>query len=51
MRIALRFLGIELLAIETSDDEQADGPGDCTTQPIGFAPSYGDQRWESGVEH
>ena len=51
MRLTIRFLGLDLLTIEAStDDDQDNGTdrGDCTTQPIGFAPSPGDQRWESG---
>lgn len=51
MRLSVRMLGLEVLTIEAStDDDQPNGPGDCTTTPIGFAPSPGDQRWEKGIE-
>jgi hypothetical protein len=51
--LTLRVLGLELLHVEVSTDDpppQQSGPGDCTTTPIGFAPSHGDQRWERGAD-
>lgn len=38
MRLTIRLLGLDLLDVEvtTTDDSNDDGPGDCTTQPIGF---------------
>lgn len=50
MRLVIRILGTEVLAIETGPEAKDDGPGDCTTQPIGFTPSPGDQRWERGPD-
>ena len=53
MHLTIRILGAEVLCISTERD-QPDGPGgdpgDCTTYPVGFVASPGDQRWESGVE-
>lgn len=50
MSITIRVLGLELLHIEISTDSDEQGPGDCTTTPVGFAPSPGDQRWDRGAE-
>jgi hypothetical protein len=49
MRLVIRILGAEVIAIETGP-ETPPGPGDCTTHPVGFVPSPGDQRWEKGVD-
>lgn len=58
MRLSLWFLGHELFAIDLSGDDQAeDNPeadlsgGTTYSTPIGFTPSPGDQRWESGVDY
>lgn len=45
MRIALHLFGHEIVALTTGEAEEYEEPGDCTTTPIGFAPSPGDQRW------
>lgn len=53
MRLAITFLGLDLLSIDVTTDTDTDNgtdPGDCTTYPIGFTPSPGDQRWERGLE-
>ena len=52
MRLTVHILGREVLTIDTDRDDQQSQPdrGDCTTMPIGFAPSPGDQRWERGLE-
>lgn len=48
MRLAL---GIDVLTIELSTDpDNGTDPGDCTTTPLGFTPSHGDQRWNRGAE-
>lgn len=46
MRLTLSLFGHEIIAISTDTDVEYEEPGDCTTQPIGFAPSPGDQRWQ-----
>ena len=55
MRFVVRFLGLELLSIEASTDEPAADGGELAggtlgSMPMGFSASYGDQRWERGVE-
>lgn len=43
MRLALRFLGVELFSVELTGDEieyVADEPGDCVSFPIGFTASF-----------
>lgn len=50
MRLAIRLLGLDLLTVEVSTDEADEQAGECTTYPVGFAPSPGDQRWERGVD-
>jgi len=50
MRIVLRILGAEVLAMETGPEQLDEGPVECTTYPVGFTPSPGDQRWEKGVD-
>lgn len=51
MRLALTVLGIDLLTIEIStDQDNGTDAGDCTSQPLGFTPSPGDQRWDRGAE-
>jgi len=51
MKINIRLLGTEVLHVEIGGaDESDDQRGDCTTYPIGFTPSPGDQRWERGVD-
>ena len=52
MRICVRVLGLELLAIEasTDSDEQTDEPGDCTTTAIGFVRNDAGHEWQLGVE-
>lgn len=49
-RLTIRLLGTEVLRIETGEAKADDGPGDCTTYPVGFAPSPGDQRYEAGMD-
>lgn len=52
MRLTIRILGLEILQLEaTTDDDNGTDPGDCTTTPIGFTPTPGDQRWEPGTDH
>ena len=52
MRLTIRVLGCEVLLVSTEADNEQQGPGDCTTMPLGFAASPGDQRWREveGVE-
>ena len=50
VQLTVRLFGLEFLHIELADPEQTDEPGDCTTSPVGFVPSWGDQRWEKGVD-
>lgn len=52
VRLTIRVLGCEVLHIDTDRDDRQSQPdrGDCTTYPIGFTPSPGDQRWERGLE-
>lgn len=48
MRLTIRILGQEVLAIDTNPDSPSPEPdfaGDVTTQALGFCPSPGDQRW------
>lgn len=46
MRLTIRLLGTEVLHVSTeADDASNGGPGDCTTYPVGFTASPGDQRW------
>ena len=49
MRLVIRLLGTEVFAIDTEPDRD-EGPGDCTTYPVGFTASPGDQRWEKAPE-
>jgi hypothetical protein len=58
VRLTLRFLGLDLLDIEVTTDSPSPEPdprdlsgGTTSSTPMGFTPSYGDQRWEPGVEH
>ena len=52
MRLTLRVLGLEVLAIEASTEEtetdEVDGSGITAATAVGFTPSHGDQRWERG---
>lgn len=54
MTLTLRELGLELIHLEVSidqgDEAECDEPGSCTTYPVGFVGSGGDQAWEAGVE-
>lgn len=56
MTLTLRVLGLELIHLEVSTDNEGDEgsecdePGSCTTYPVGFVGSGGDQAWEAGVE-
>lgn len=51
MRAELAALGLRLrLEFGPDEDEDDTDPGDCTSTPIGFTPSPGDQRWEAGLE-
>ena len=51
--LTVRLLGVEVLHVDLTDDS-ADGPGDgpgdvpgdVVSQPVGFVPSPGEQRWE-----
>jgi hypothetical protein len=48
MQRTVRLLGLEFLHIDLSDPEpetQQEKPPDCTTYPVGFVASPGDQRW------
>jgi hypothetical protein len=52
VRLAITVLGLDLFAIDITTDAPSpapDGPGDCTTMPLGFTASPGDQRWEAGA--
>ena len=51
--LTVRLLGVEVLHVELTDDSAdgpGDGPGDVVSQPVGFVPSPGDQRWETSPE-
>lgn len=54
MRLTIRALGLELLDIHVSTEEETaddyDGSGTTSAYPVGFTPSPGDQRWETGVD-
>lgn len=52
MRLAVTLLGLDLLTIDltTGDGDNGSDPGDCTSFPIGFTASPGDQRWERSAE-
>lgn len=53
MRITLRVLGLEMLDLSITTDDQGqdiDEPGDCLSSPVGFTLDPGDQRWQSGVD-
>lgn len=48
MQLTIRLLGTEVLHISTEAavaTEDEEWQGDVTTQPIGYAPSPGPQRW------
>ena len=50
MQLTVRFFGLEFLFVDLSDPlpiGNDDTATDCTTYPLGFVPSAGDQRWES----
>lgn len=49
MNLTITFLGLELLTlhVSTDDTQDHDEPGDCTSQPLGFAGYVGDQRFPS----
>lgn len=53
MRLTIRLLGAEILHVST-EPEQSEGPGDCTTSPVGFAPTptlpVREPGWDAGVE-
>lgn len=40
MRLAVSVLGTEVLVIETGPAQPDDGPGDCTTIPVGFVAAF-----------
>lgn len=55
MQLAVHFLGLELFCLTLIADETApegDGVelagGTTASTPMGFVPSFGDQRWEPG---
>jgi len=56
VRLTVRFLGLDLLDIEvTTDvaDEDTDrdaSGGTLSSTPMGFVPSWGDQRWEKAAD-
>jgi hypothetical protein len=59
MRVTIAALGLELditFGPET-DDTADDDPGAALnggtlgSTPVGYAPSYGDQRWQPGADH
>lgn len=39
MRLVVRLLGVEVLAVETGMGEDLADVGDCTTYPVGFVAS------------
>lgn len=48
VRLTIRVLGVELLHLDLDTDSPSPEPergADCTTYPVGFAASAGDQRW------
>ena len=46
MRLRVLVLGVELLELELSTDEDnGRDPGDATTEVVGFAPPSRDTRW------
>lgn len=49
MRLAVSAFGIEWFAIEITDDA-GDGPGDCTSTPVGFVRDEAGHEWQRGVE-
>lgn len=55
MRLTVRLLGLELLSVEAStEDEVAEegaelAGGTTSAYPLGFTLSPGDQRWEHGA--
>jgi hypothetical protein len=58
VRLSIRVLGLDLLDVELSTDDAAEGDaeadlsgGTTYSTPVGFTPSPGDQRWERGVEY
>jgi hypothetical protein len=53
MRISVTLFGLDLLTVEVDTSHDSDNgtdPGDCTSMPLGFTPSPGDQRWQSSPE-
>lgn len=40
MRLAITFMGLDLLTLDLSTETCYDEPGDCTTYPIGFTASH-----------
>ena len=50
--VTITVLGLELLSITVEQSEPGEpyDSGVTGSMPIGFTPSAGDQRWESGVE-
>ena len=58
MRLTIRVLGLELLTIEAStDDEGVEGVegeelagGTCASYPVGFARDAAGVEWQAGVE-
>jgi hypothetical protein len=53
VRLSVWFFGVEVFAVGSDAGEMElvdlDEPGSWTSMPVGFAPSPGDQRWESGA--
>lgn len=50
MQLTIRILGLEMLHVELCDPAPEDTATDCTTYPLGFTASPGDQRWEKSPE-
>lgn len=54
MQLTIHILGVELLslALSTDDEAAAEGcelaGGSTGSTPMGFTPSWGDARWERG---
>lgn len=57
MRITFRLMGLDLFDFEVTTDADSPSPepdprdlsgGTTSATPLGFNPSYGDQRWEQG---
>jgi hypothetical protein len=52
MRLAITLFGLDLLTVDiaSADGDNSTDPGDCTSFPVGFTATPGDQRWERSAE-